>query len=107
MPIAHAEGKFVAENGEELDNLSKSGQIIFKYVDKDGNIVDYPCNPNGSLDNIAGVCDPTGRILGMMPHPERHIDSTQHPRWTREGLKAEGDGIAIFKNAVNYIKEGL
>jgi phosphoribosylformylglycinamidine synthase len=64
---------------------------------------DYPWNPNGSSGNIAGVCDSTGRVLGMMPHPERHIDPTQHPRWTREGLKAEGDGIAIFRNAVNYI----
>ena len=74
-----------------------------KYVDKNGNMSGYPWNPNGSSDNIAGVCDSTGRILGMMPHPERHIDPTQHPRWTREGLKAEGDGIVIFRNAVNYI----
>ncbi len=107
VPIAHAEGKFVAENEEELDILSESGQIIFKYVDKDGNIADYPWNPNGSLGNIAGVCDSTGRILGMMPHPERHVDPVQHPRWTREGLKADGDGIAIFKNAVSYVKEKL
>jgi phosphoribosylformylglycinamidine synthase len=70
-------------------------------------MTDYPWNPNGSLGNIAGVCDSTGRILGMMPHPERHIDPTQHPRWTREGLKTEGDGITIFKNAVNYVKEEL
>jgi len=107
VPIAHAEGKFVAENEEELDALAKSGQIVFKYVDKDGNITDYPWNPNGSLGNIAGLCDSTGRILGMMPHPERHIDPTQHPRWTREGLQADGDGFVIFKNAVNYVKEEL
>ena len=107
IPIAHAEGKFVADNGGELENLGKSGQIIFKYVDKDGNIANYPWNPNGSLDNIAGICDSTGRVLGMMPHPERYIEPTQHPRWTREGLKAEGDGIAIFRNAVNYVKEEM
>ena len=107
IPIAHAEGKFVAGNGGELENLGKSGQIIFKYVDKDGNIANYPWNPNGSLDNIAGICDSTGRVLGMMPHPERYIEPTQHPRWTREGLKAEGDGIAIFRNAVNYVKEEM
>ena len=107
VPIAHAEGKFVADNGGELENLGKSGQIIFKYVDKDGNIANYPWNPNGSLDNIAGICDSTGRVLGMMPHPERYIEPTQHPRWTREGLKAEGDGIAIFRNAVNYVKEKM
>ena len=107
VPIAHAEGKFVADNGGELENLGKSGQIIFKYVDKDGNIANYPWNPNGSLENIAGICDSTGRVLGMMPHPERYIEPTQHPRWTREGLKAEGDGIAIFRNAVNYVKEKM
>jgi len=104
VPIAHAEGKFVAENQEDIEKLDKSGQIVFKYVDKDGNMSNYPWNPNGSSGNIAGVCDSTGRVLGMMPHPERHIDPTQHPRWTREGLKAEGDGIAIFRNAVNYIR---
>jgi len=103
VPIAHAEGKFVAENQEDIEKLDKSGQIVFKYVDKNGNMSGYPWNPNGSSDNIGGVCDSTGRILGMMPHPERHIDPTQHPRWTREGLKAEGDGIVIFRNAVNYI----
>ena len=107
VPIAHAEGKFVADNGGELDNLGKSGQIIFKYVDKDGNIANYPWNPNGSLENIAGICDSTGRVLGMMPHPERYIEPTQHPRWTREGLRAEGDGVAIFRNAVNYVKEEM
>ncbi|ODS33489.1 MAG: phosphoribosylformylglycinamidine synthase I [Candidatus Scalindua rubra] len=103
VPIAHAEGKFMAEDEEKLKMLSKSGQIVFKYVDKDGNITNYPWNPNGSLDNIAGICDSTGRVLGMMPHPERHIEPTQHPRWTREGLKTEGDGIVVFRNAVNYI----
>ncbi len=107
VPIAHAEGKFVAGNEGELEALGKSGQIIFKYVDKDGNITNYPWNPNGSLDNIAGICDSTGRVLGMMPHPERYIDPTQHPRWTREGLKTEGDGLAIFRNAVNYVKEEM
>jgi phosphoribosylformylglycinamidine synthase len=107
VPIAHAEGKFVAGNEEELEALGKSGQIIFKYVDKDGNIANYPWNPNGSLDNIAGICDSSGRVIGMMPHPERYIEPTQHPRWTREGLKAEGDGLAIFRNAVNYVKEKM
>ncbi len=59
------------------------------------------------MDSIAGICDSTGRVIGMMPHPERYIEPTQHPRWTREGLKAEGDGIAIFRNAVNYVKEKM
>lgn len=107
VPIAHAEGKFVAGNERELEALDKSGQIIFKYADKDGNMANYPWNPNGSMNNIAGICDSTGRVLGMMPHPERYIEPTQHPGWTREGLKSEGDGLAIFRNAVNYVKEEM
>jgi phosphoribosylformylglycinamidine synthase len=59
------------------------------------------------MGNVAGVCDHTGRILGMMPHPERHVEPTQHPRWTRKGLKAEGDGIVIFRKAVDYVKEKM
>ncbi|MBT6846095.1 MAG: phosphoribosylformylglycinamidine synthase, partial [Planctomycetaceae bacterium] len=59
-------------------------------------------NPNGAELNVAGVCDTSGRVFGLMPHPERFIDGTQHPRWTREGLQAEGAGMAIFRNAVEY-----
>jgi phosphoribosylformylglycinamidine synthase subunit PurQ / glutaminase len=97
LPIAHGEGKFIPRNKGVLNNLKKSGQIVFRYID----------NPNGSIDDIAGICDTTGRVLGMMPHPERHVIGTQHPRWTREGLKEFGDGFAIFKNGVDYIKEKL
>ena len=104
IPMANAEGKFIAGNEEKLKALDKSEQVIFKYVDEDGNESGYPWNPNGSMGNVAGICDPTGRILGMMPHPERYIEPTQHPRWTREGLKAEGDGMAIFQKAVDYVK---
>jgi len=107
IPVANAEGKFMAKNEEKLRMLSESEQIVFKYVDKDGSESGYPWNPSGSMGNVAGVCDHTGRILGMMPHPERHVEPTQHPRWTREGLKAEGDGIIIFRKAVDYIKERM
>ncbi len=107
IPMANAEGKFIAENEEKLKALDESEQVIFKYVDEYGNESGYPWNPNGSMGNIAGICDPTGRILGMMPHPERYIEPTQHPRWTREGLKAEGDGLAIFQKAVGYVKEEM
>ncbi len=107
IPVANAEGKFIAKNEEKLRMLGESEQIVFKYVDEDGNESGYPWNPNGSMGNIAGICDPTGRILGMMPHPERHIEPTQHPRWTREGLKHEGDGIVIFRKAVDYVKEEM
>ena len=59
-----------------------------------------PENPNGSIANIAGLCDTTGRVLGLMPHPERFLFATQHPQWTRLGLRGEGDGIKVFRNAV-------
>jgi len=106
-PVAHAEGKFVAKDADILSALKDKHQIAFRYVDPDGNDADYPWNPNGSEYGIAGICDPTGRVLGMMPHPERHFDPTHHPRWTREGLKEEGDGVAIFRNAVEYCKNVL
>ncbi len=61
-------------------------------------------NPNGSIRNIAGLGDPTGRVLGLMPHPERFLFATQHPRWTRLGLRGEGDGIKLFRNAMDYFR---
>jgi len=97
LPIAHGEGKFIPRDNSILNQLRKTGQIVFKYID----------NPNGSIDDIAGICDATGRVMGMMPHPERYALGTQHPRWTREGLKEFGDGLAIFKNGVDYVKEKL
>lgn len=104
LPIAHAEGKFILQDELVLNSLKNNGQIVFRYVDEFGKPGEYPCNPNGSIDNIAGICDPTGRILGMMPHPERFIQRTQHPRWTREHIK-DGDGLAIFRSGVEYIKQ--
>ncbi|MCI0378490.1 MAG: phosphoribosylformylglycinamidine synthase subunit PurQ, partial [Gemmataceae bacterium] len=62
----------------------------------------FPINPNGSQGDVAGVCDATGRVLGLMPHPERHVLPTQHPQWTRRGLAEEGQGLRLFKNAVAY-----
>jgi phosphoribosylformylglycinamidine synthase len=63
--------------------------------------VPYPANPNGAQLNVAGLCDESGRVFGLMPHPERHVDPTQHPRWTREP-QDRGDGLAVFENAVRY-----
>ena len=63
----------------------------------------YPDNPNGSIDAVAGLCDETGRIFGLMPHPEAFVHYTQHPRWTREALEVEGDGLRLFRNAYKYI----
>jgi len=102
FPVAHAEGKFVVRNNDILKQLKKNNQIVFQYSTVDGGTPVYPQNPNGSIDDIAGICDPTGRVLGMMPHPERFLDPTNHPQWTRAGLQKEGDGLALFQNAVNY-----
>jgi len=100
LPVAHAEGKFVVKNEEVLAKIKE--HIVFQYVDENGNQADYPFNPNGSLLGIAGITDRSGRVLGLMPHPERYISYLQHPRHTRETLDEIGDGLHIFKNAVDY-----
>ena len=103
LPVAHAEGRFTAHS-DVLEELKSNKQVVFRYAKSE-----YPHNPNGSDVNIAGICDPTGRIFGLMPHPERFLMKWNHPRWTRladtekNGSEA-GDGLAIFKNAVNYVK---
>jgi phosphoribosylformylglycinamidine synthase len=104
LPIAHAEGKFVARNDSILSQLSTNHQLALKYCRPDGSNgqVPFPHNPNGSMANVAGVCDETGRIFGLMPHPERHIFGTQHPHWTRIGIADRGDGMAIFENAIGF-----
>jgi len=105
LPVAHAEGKFVPKSEAMMEKLRKNGQIVFCYSSPQGKAVRYPENPNGSVENIAGVCDPTGRILGLMPHPERHFFFTQHPFWTRLADRKElGDGARIFENGINYIR---
>lgn len=106
MPVCHGEGKFVV-NDEMVARLKKNGQIVIDYVDARGQHGLYPVNPNGSVAHIAGICDESGRLFGMMPHPEDYVERTQHPRWTREHLPEEGDGLKIFKNAVEYAKENL
>ncbi|MFH1753490.1 MAG: phosphoribosylformylglycinamidine synthase I [Candidatus Omnitrophota bacterium] len=102
LPVAHGEGKFIPKDKEVLKKLRDNGQIVLRYVSSKGKRAGYPHNPNGSVDDIAGICDPTGRILGMMPHPERFIQRTQHPRWTRENIKEEGDGLSVLRSGVNY-----
>jgi len=98
LPIAHAEGKFIPKDKNILKRLWKNKQVVFQY---------YRGNPNGSVDNIAGICDTTGRIFGLMPHPERYFLPTQHPRWFREGLQKQGDGAIIFRNGVDYARRLL
>ncbi|MCX9014061.1 MAG: phosphoribosylformylglycinamidine synthase I [Candidatus Methanoperedens sp.] len=105
LPVRHGEGKFVVKDDSVLERLKSGSHIAFKYVDKNGNPAGYPSNPNGSVDNIAGICDETGRVFGMMPHPEAFLHRTNHPAWTREDLPEEGAGAAIFRNAVEYVNE--
>jgi len=107
LPVRHGEGKFSVKSPEVLARLKKGNQIVFRYVDREGRTGGYPVNPNGSVDDIAAICDETGRIFGMMPHPEAFQHKTNHPAWTREELQEEGAGIAIFRNAVEYAKEML
>jgi len=104
LPVRHGEGKFVTTQ-ENLQRIKRNNHIVFQYVDDKGNLAKYPWNPNGSLNNIAGICDKTGRIFGLMPHPEAFLYKTNHPRWTREKLDEEGMGVKMFRNAVEFIKE--
>lgn len=108
LPVRHREGKFcVGDNRKILTRLYNDNQIIAYYIDPknpEGN-AGYPWNPNGSEEGIAGICDPTGRVAALMPHPEGHIHRTNHPRWTREKLPEEGAGMQIFRNAVRYARD--
>jgi len=116
LPVRHGEGKFFAEQ-TVIDELFERHQVVMQYADAQGNPAQggRPLNPNGSLRDIAGICDSTGRIFGLMPHPEAYNHYTNHPDWVakREQLarvgktieREEGEGIAIFRNAVTYIRE--
>ncbi|MBP7936958.1 MAG: phosphoribosylformylglycinamidine synthase I [Phycisphaerae bacterium] len=103
MPIAHGEGKLVAADDSVLAQLKNCGHIALTYCDAEGQSGPYPVNPNGSQADIAGLIDATGRILGLMPHPERHVCPTQHPEWTRRP-KAAADGRVVFETAVRTAK---
>lgn len=107
VPIAHGEGKIVTRDDAALQKLKAEGCIAFKYVDESGEEGPYPINPNGSLESIAGLTDSTGRVLGLMPHPERYVRRTQHPHWSRLGEDLDPDGIKIFRNAVRYVRDHL
>jgi phosphoribosylformylglycinamidine synthase I len=100
LPVAHAEGKFIPRDEKTLESIRGTGLVALTYCDENGKEAKYPANPNGSVEGIAGISDPTGRIFGLMPHPERHIFNTQHPRWTRIKEKKSPDGLAIFENGV-------
>lgn len=98
LPVAHGEGRFLAGADDGLDRLAREGRIAVRYRAGD--------NPNGSVDDVAGICDASGLVLGLMPHPERFTRWTQHPRWTRldESWFAEAPlGLAMFRNAVAHV----
>lgn len=107
LPIAHAEGRIVVDEDSVISNWESNGQIALRYTledkeSEDNSVLPYPVNPNGSTSNIAGLSDPTGRILGLMPHPERFLFATHHPQWTRKKLTGEGEGMKLFRNGVAY-----
>lgn len=106
VPVAHGEGKIVTKDAETLERIKANGHVALSYVDEHGNPGAFPINPNGSTDAIAALTDSTGRVMGMMPHPERFVRWTQHPHWTR--LKSKdgvADGMTIFNNAVSYVQK--
>ncbi len=128
LPVAHAEGRFVTHNAAVLAQMESAGLLVVRYQARPGEAetkrqgeqsspfhqasepvglipppgVPYPANPNGAMANVAGICDASGRVFGLMPHPERFIEPTQHPRWTRGPRREAGDGLRIFQNAVRY-----
>jgi phosphoribosylformylglycinamidine synthase len=111
LPIAHAEGRLVPRNGAVIERWRQNGQVALQYAawkDESGNSHPvnnrWDSNPNGAADDIAALSDPTGRVLGLMPHPERFIFATQHPHWTRLKREGNGDGLRLFQNGVDYFK---
>lgn len=112
MPVAHGEGKFILpldRETEYLNNLRENDQTVFCYATEEGELANgkYPINPNGSIADIAGICDPSGVVMGMMPHPERAFHRITYPDWTRTGAEGFGDGYAIFKNMVEYAEKKI
>ena len=111
LPLRHGEGKFVAAP-EVIAGIEANHQVALRYCNADGTpATEFPANPNGSVNSIAGICDRTGRIFGLMPHPEAFLSPFNSPDWTRDRamgkMASEGDGVAIFRNAADYIAENL
>jgi phosphoribosylformylglycinamidine synthase len=106
LPVRHGEGKFVTLDEKILERLHREGLIAVQYSDENCReaTMEYPANPNGAVDGIAGICNETGRIFGLMPHPEAYLHRTNHPRWTREELPEEGMGLALFRNAAAFLR---
>ena len=111
LPIRHGEGKFMADNAV-LDEIEKKNLVALRYCTPDG-MTDcaFPYNPNGSVNSIAGICDETGRVFGMMPHPEAFLSPFNAPDWQKQKIKKtlpnEGEGVIFFRNAVEYASDNL
>jgi len=102
LPVEHAEGRVVTTDEAVAQRLFDAGHVALRYVDVEGRSDRYPANPNGSTRGIAGLCDPTGRVFGLMPHPDRFFDAVQHPFWTSRPRTNIPDGLRIFQNAVRF-----
>ena len=109
LPVRHGEGKFVVADPSVLERLKAGRLLVMRYADpSDGKAtMEYPHNPNGSMEAAAGVCSPSGLLFGLMPHPEAYLHRINHPRWTREDLPEEGAGVAMFRNAFQYVRQAL
>ncbi|RMF42798.1 MAG: phosphoribosylformylglycinamidine synthase subunit PurQ [Deltaproteobacteria bacterium] len=108
LPVRHGEGKFVPADDTVLGRVEDEHLACLRYADADyRSTMEYPDNPNGSVNAIAGLCDPTGRLFGLMPHPEAYIHRTHHPRWTREELPEEGMGLLLYRNAIDFIRKNV
>ena len=109
LPMRHGEGKFLCDTDATLERIESEHLAVFTYSGPDyaAPTMEFPLNPNGAQHAIAGLCDPTGRLMGLMPHPEAFVHYTQHPRWTREELPEEGDGLLLFRNAAEYVRKNL
>ena len=106
VPVAHAEGRFVTRDAEALERLRAGGQIALTYRIPAG-AETYPANPNGSVANIAGICDPSGRVLGLMPHPERNLSPWNNPAWSHLPAREEGEGLCFYRRMVESAAEAL
>ena len=110
LPVRHGEGKFHVSSGRFLEELERRGCVVCRYVDPATREAtqQFPWNPNGSVGAVAGICDPSGRVFGLMPHPEAYLFPENHPRWDLHllagKLAPEGQGLKIFRNAVEYLR---
>jgi len=113
LPVRHGEGKLVTLDADVLARMEQQNLVALRYVDPaTGEPTDeFPHNPNGSVAAIAGICDPTGRLFGLMPHPEAYLSPYNHPHWFRQRIKGalpdDGAGLIIFRNAVEFARQNL